>query len=68
MDKRKPTMITLVVPERGMKREFDIDHAERLLRMENNGGWQLPEDSNFNFDFANGLKQKTNSRHSEKPE
>lgn len=28
-------------------REFDLKHAERLLNMENNGGWEIPEDSKF---------------------
>ncbi|MFR8207453.1 MAG: hypothetical protein ACLU99_14965 [Alphaproteobacteria bacterium] len=27
--------------------EFEINHAERLLRMPNNGGWQLPERQQF---------------------
>lgn len=30
--------------------EFTIDHAERLLNMGNNGGWKLPEDSQFKFE------------------
>ena len=35
--------------------QFEINHAERLLRMPNNGGWQLPEDSAYKFDFNNGI-------------
>ena len=34
---------------------YEVNHAERLLRMPNNGGWQLPKDSPFKFDFANGI-------------
>lgn len=26
---------------------FEISHAERLLRLPNNGGWQLPTSSEF---------------------
>lgn len=37
----KPKKIILVVPSKKMEREFSPDHAERLLNMENNGGWQL---------------------------
>ena len=41
-----------------MKREFEITHAERLLGMPNNGGWQLPENSEYIFDLNDGLKRK----------
>jgi hypothetical protein len=39
---------------------FEINHAERILRMPNNGGWQLPEDSDFKFDFNDGIGKKSN--------
>lgn len=35
--------------------QFEINHAERLLRIPNNGGWYLPEDSTYKFDFNNGI-------------
>lgn len=35
--------------------EFEVNHAERLLRTPNNGGWILPDDSPFYFDFKNGI-------------
>lgn len=47
----KTTTVTLVA--NGVTREFEISHAERLLRMPNNGGWKLPDNSNFEFvDYA----------------
>lgn len=38
-------------------RVFEINHAERILRMPQNGGWKLPEDSPFKFDKNNGIKR-----------
>jgi len=47
----KTTTVTLVVGN--VAREFEITHAERLLRMPRNGGWRLPENSKFEFvDYA----------------
>ena len=47
----KTTNVTLIA--NGVAREFEFSHAERLLRMPNNGGWQLPENSKFEFvDYA----------------
>ena len=47
----KTTTVTLVA--NGVTREFEISHAERLLRMPNNGGWKLPDNSKFEFvDYA----------------
>jgi len=51
----KTTTVTLVA--NGVTREFELTHAERLLRMPNNGGWQLPQDSKFEF-IDNGLRRK----------
>lgn len=39
---------------------FEVNHAERLLRMPNNGGWKLPEDSPYKFDKGNGITVRTN--------
>lgn len=38
---------------------YTVNHAERILRMPNNGGWKLPSDSKFNFDEKNGITRKT---------
>lgn len=42
--------------------EFEITHAERLLRLPNNGGWKLPEESEFKFDKENGIGYKRNKK------
>lgn len=42
--------------------EYEINHAERILRMPNNGGWQLPEDSEYKFDFNNGIGYRENKK------
>ena len=39
---------------------FEITHAERLLRMRNNGGWTLPEDSQYTFE-NDGIRIKENT-------
>ena len=47
----KTTTVTLVVGN--VTREFEFSHAERLLRIKNNGGWELPANSKFEFvDYA----------------
>jgi hypothetical protein len=46
---------------------FSIEHAERLLRMPNNGGWELPKDSPFEFK-NNGLRKKSSKRNTQKSE
>lgn len=43
-------------------RDFEVSHAERLLNMPNNGGWQLPENSKFEFDKEYGLRYKKNKK------
>lgn len=50
----------------GKTQEFEVNHAERILRMPNNGGWKLPEDSNFQLDKVNGLTTKRNKGNSSK--
>jgi hypothetical protein len=44
----KITIITLECPALG-RRDFEVSHAERLLAMPNNGGWQLPKDSPYDY-------------------
>lgn len=55
----KTTTVTLVA--NGVTREFEISHAERLLRMPRNGGWKLPENSNYEF-LDNGLRRRGNKK------
>lgn len=68
MRKKKEQTVTLVVPKYGMKQEFGIQHAERLLDMGSavNGGWVLPEDSNYIYDEENGLRVKSDKANSVK--
>ena len=64
----KVTKVKLVCPPHGLTEELEIKHAERLLRMPNNGGWQLPEDSPYYFDLKNGIGYKQTKKGSTKPE
>lgn len=61
MRKKKEQTVTLIVPKYNIKREFGIQHAERLLDMGTiiNGGWELPVDSNYIYDEENGLRLKS---------
>lgn len=45
----KVTMVTLATVSEGAKREFEISHAERILRMRKSG-WMLPKDSEWKLD------------------
>ena len=63
----KVTKVVLECPTLNTTEEFEINHAERLLRMPNNGGWQLPEDSPYYFDVKNGIGYKQTKKGSTKP-
>lgn len=43
----KVTRVTLFAPALNLSEDFEITHAERLLRMQG-GGWEL-KDTNFEF-------------------
>lgn len=51
----KTTTVTLVA--NGVTREFEISHAERLLRMPRNGGWHLPDNSKYEFGEEYGIRR-----------
>lgn len=51
----KLTKVTLSNTKLGVTEDFEINHAERLLRMPNNGGWELPKNSEYNFSETNGI-------------
>ena len=55
----KTTTVTLVA--NGVTRDFELSHAERLLRMPRNGGWELPENSKYEF-VDNGLRRRANKK------
>lgn len=52
----KVTSVKLVVPQHEIEQTFEVGHAEALLNMKNNGGWQLPADSDY--EFTNGTISK----------
>lgn len=58
----KVTKVVLECPTLGTTEEFEINHAERLLRMPNNGGWRLPEKTPFEFCRENGIRYKRNKK------
>lgn len=56
----KQKTVILVTPT-GERKEFGIQHAERLLDLgtELNGGWQIASDSEYIYDEENGIRVKT---------
>lgn len=57
---RKPGSLVTLVTASGMRQEFGIEHAERILRAPANGGWKLPDDSPYQFDYYDGITKRTN--------
>lgn len=55
----KTTTVTLAVGN--VTRDFEISHAERLLSMPRNGGWHLPENSEFEF-VGNAIRRRKNKK------
>ena len=45
----------------GRIESFEIEHAERILRMRNNGGWHIDDDEKVEF-TKNGFRPKKNNR------
>lgn len=54
---KKGELIELKAGE--IKQSFEIEHAERILRMSDNGGWELPSSSKYQFDEKNGITRST---------
>lgn len=52
------TTVILINAALGWSRGFAPDHAERLLSLRNNGGWELPKDSPYTYTKENGLAVK----------
>lgn len=63
----KQKTVTLVTPS-GLKQQFGIQHAERLLDMGPalNGGWVVDPDSDYYYDEENGLRVKTDKGYTAK--
>lgn len=63
--KKRTATVELQVGER--VESFEINHAERILKMPNNGGWKLPNDSKYILD-NNGLIVRPSKKVSTKSE
>ena len=62
---KKQKTVTLVAPS-GVKQQFGIQHAERLLDLGSalNGGWVIDPDSDYYYDEENGIRLKADKRNS----
>lgn len=54
----KTTLVALECKALGV-REFEISHAERILNMKPNGGWELADK---NFNFKNGIIERNTKK------
>ena len=52
----KVTLIELEIPQG--REKFAIEDADMLLRMKFNGGWKLPEDSEWTWCAERGFEKK----------
>lgn len=52
----KETKIELEIPQG--RRAFPIEQADALLRMKFNGGWKLPDDSEWTWTPEKGFEKK----------
>ena len=52
----KETKIVLEIPQ-GMV-AFPVEQADGILRMRFNGGWKLPEDSEWTWSAEKGFEKK----------
>lgn len=62
MAKGKLSEVELFNKGLNVRQSFEINQAERLLRLPNNGGWTLPDDSEYYFNFDNGIGRKQNKK------
>lgn len=53
-----------------ISQEFEITHAERILDMGPalNGGWAIPEDSEYEYTEEYGIRLKSNKRNTAEAE
>ena len=52
----KETKIELEIPQG--RKAFPVEQADALLRMKFNGGWKLPEDSEWTWTPEKGFEKK----------
>lgn len=60
---RKPGSVVVLETADGIRQEFEINHAERILRHPDSG-WKLPEDSPYQFEFYDGITKRTSQGNS----
>ena len=56
----KVTMIELEIPQGRMS--FPVEQADGILRMKFNGGWKLPEDSEWSWTPEKGFEKKVSQK------
>lgn len=56
----KVTLIELEIPQG--REKFAIEDADMLLRMKFNGGWKLPEDSDWTWCAEKGFEKKVTQK------
>lgn len=59
----KETMIELEIPQG--RKAFPLEQADGLLRMKFNGGWHLPEDSEWTWSAERGFEKKSKRKAAE---
>jgi len=52
----KATLIELEIPQG--RKAFPVEQADGLLRMKFNGGWKLPEDSEWTWCAEKGFEKR----------
>ena len=52
----KATLIELEIPQG--RKSFPVEQADALLRMKFNGGWKLPENSEWTWSAEKGFEKK----------
>ena len=60
---RKPGSMVVLETAYGTRQEFEINHAERILRHPDSG-WKLPDDSPYQFEYYDGITKRTNQGNS----
>lgn len=56
----KETKIELEIPQG--RKSFPVEQADGLLRMKFNGGWKLPEDSEWTWSAERGFEKKAKGK------
>lgn len=60
IERKAASYVTLETADGDTRKEFEVEHAERVLRRPKGGGWKLPDDSPYQFDYYDGITKRTN--------